>query len=248
MSAPGPHGKTVWFAEANPNKPVSLALHAQHGWKQEEWPYDASDFSRLDESRDDQMYAQPRFVNHLDDSSLARLKEAYRNVFEAAPDGFAVLDLCSSWVSHFPPHELKRASKVSVHGLNELELNANTQATDRHVQDLNDNAKLPYEDATFDVATMALSVQYLTDPRAVFSELHRVMKPGGMAVVAFSHRTFIEKAVNVWARETYDGEGHVHLISRYFQHGPVNGWHQVSSLDVSPSHGDPMWLVTAVKA
>ena len=37
-------------------------------------------------------------------------------------------------------------------------------------------------------------VQYLKKPREVFSELQRVLKPGGMAVVAFSHRSFIEKA------------------------------------------------------
>lgn len=37
-------------------------------------------------------------------------------------------------------------------------------------------------------------IQYLTKPREVFAELQRVLKPGGMAVVAFSHRSFIEKA------------------------------------------------------
>ena len=39
-------------------------------------------------------------------------------------------------------------------------------------------------------------MQYLTNPRAVFAEMQRVLKPGGMAVVAFSHRCFIEKAAS----------------------------------------------------
>lgn len=40
----------------------------------------------------------------------------------------------------------------------------------------------------------AAKVQYLTKPREVFAEMQRVLKPGGMAVVIFSHRSFIEKA------------------------------------------------------
>jgi len=102
-------------------------------------------------------------------------------------------------------------------------------------------------DNSFDVLTLALSVQYLTEPKAVFAEINRVLKPGGIAIVAFSHRTFIEKAINVWARQTDDGEGHAHLICNYFQHSPYGGWEKLSTVDVSPGHGDPAWLVTAVK-
>lgn len=248
MDIPGIDGSKVRFAEANPNSPISLALNAQHNWTQEEWPYTGEDFSRMDESPDTSMYAEPRFVNHLDESSLARLTNVYSTLFASAgkPD-FSVLDLCSSWVSHFP-QDMPKEARVVVHGINEREVKANMQATESFVQDFNKNPKLPFEDNSFDFVTNALSVQYLTDPRAVFAEMNRVLRPGGVATIAFSHRTFIEKAVNVWAKETYDGEGHVHLISKYFQHGPVGGWTHVSSFDVSPSGADPMWLVTAVKA
>jgi len=201
----------------------------------------------MDESPDTSMYAEPRFVTHLDDESLGRLTNFYRSVFAAAPPKFAVLDHCSSWISHFP-EDVVGDARIVVHGINERELKANMQATEHCVQDLNVNARLPFEDGTFDFVTNALSVQYLTDPRSAFSEIHRVLRPGGMAIVAFSHRTFIEKAVNIWAKETYDGEGHALLISRYFQHGPTAGWTNLSSVDVSPADGDPMWLVTATKA
>lgn len=247
MSVPGPYGKDVFLAEANPNAPVSMAFGAQHGYAPGAWPYAPDRFSRLDESPDASMYAEPRFVHHLDDASLARLTEAYRSAFAAVGPGFAALDLCSSWASHYPT-ELLGGARVAVHGLNEAELRVNAQATEHHVQDLNANPSLPWADASFDFVTMALSVQYLTDPRAVFAEMHRVLKPGGMAIVAHSHRCFIEKAVKAFAEETYDGEGHTHLISRYFQHGPAGGWSGLAAADVSPQHGDPMWLVTAVKA
>lgn len=246
MSVPGHQGKDVWLAEAVPYAPVSLALPAQHGWQPADWPYTPDDFSRQDESPDSTMYSAPRMVQHLAEASLARLTQVYRSFFRAAPPGFAVLDLCSSWTSHFPEELLGRA-RVAVHGLNQAELDANSAATERHVQDLNEHAHLPWEEGSFDFVTLALSVQYLTDPRAVFSEMHRVLKPGGVAVVAFSHRCFIEKCVKVWAAETHDGEGHAHLVCRYFQHSPKGGWMKLTSVDVSPRHGDPLWVVTALK-
>jgi len=243
----GLNGVDVRLDEAIPTSPITMALDAQHGWTSQAWPFTDDDFRRMDESPDTSMYAEPRFVTHLDDASLARLTNVYQSVFATAPSDCAILDLCSSWISHFPA-DMPSEARVVVHGINERELKANMQATEHHVQDLNENPRLPYEDGSFHFVTNALSVQYLTDPRAVFSEVHRLLKPGGMAIVAFSHRCFIEKAVNVWAKETYDGEGHVHVINKYFQHGPAGGWAHVSSVDVSPSHGDPMWLVTAVKA
>jgi predicted DsbA family dithiol-disulfide isomerase len=240
MSVPGYKGEAIALPEANPHTAVSLAFPAQHGWTAGQWPFSPADFSRMDESPDTSMYAEPRFVEHLDMASLERLTEFYRSAFSSAPRDFSVLDLCSSWNSHFPS-ELMEGSRVVVHGLNAKELQANKQANEWHVQDLNADARLPWEDNSFDFVTLALSIQYLTDPRAVFTEIHRVMKPGGMAMVAFSHRSFIEKCVRLWAEATYDGEGHAHAVGQYFQHGPKDGWESLSSIDVSPPNGDPMW-------
>lgn len=247
MAVPGPYGRQVWLPEANPNSPVSLALPAQHRWAPSDWPFSAEDFSRMDESPDTSMYSEPRMVQHLDESSIARIKNVYRSAFSAVESGFAVLDLCSSWTSHFP-EELMEGARVAVHGLNAKELEANVQATERLVQDLNANSKLPWADNTFDFVTIALSVHYLTDPRTVFSEMNRVLKPGGMAMVIYSHRAFIEKTVRVWADELYDGEGHAHILCRYFQNGPVGGWQDLATVDTGPKHGDPVWLVTAIKS
>merc|ERR1719359_2080991 len=149
-----------------------MALDAQHGWTSQAWPFTDSDFRRMDESPDTSMYAEPRFVTHLDDASLARLTNVYQSVFATAPSDCAILDLCSSWISQFAA-DMPSEARVVVHGINERELKANMQATEHHVQDLNENPRLPYEDGSFHFVTNALSVQYLTDPRAVFSEVHR---------------------------------------------------------------------------
>jgi len=55
--------------------------------------------------------------------------------------------------------------------------------------------KLPYEDNSFDVITNAVSVDYLAKPMEVFKEMHRVLRPGGQAIMSFSNRCFPTKGV-----------------------------------------------------
>jgi ubiquinone/menaquinone biosynthesis C-methylase UbiE len=55
------------------------------------------------------------------------------------------------------------------------------------------DAQLPFQDNTFDVITNAVSVDYLTRPLEVFREMHRVLKPGGQAIMSFSNRCFPTK-------------------------------------------------------
>lgn len=257
MSVLGYRGDSIWLAHANPTSPVSMCFNAQHNHVPEGWQYTAADFERLDESDDDLMYATPRIgVTHLDEASLFALTEVYRRLFDSfhslavTP---SILDLCSSWTSHFPADYCNQndGSKmhVTVHGLNAEELKQNSSATHRHVQDLNKHPRLPWGDESFDCVTNAFSVHYLTKPREVFAEIFRVLKPGGVTVIAHSHRSFIEKCTRVWSREMYDGEGHA-LILRNYLLGcvPSGSWAHVQSVDVSPQHGDPLWIVVAVKS
>ncbi len=41
------------------------------------------------------------------------------------------------------------------------------------------------------------SVQYLQQPERVFAEIHRLLKPGGVCIMAFSNRMFASKAIQV---------------------------------------------------
>jgi SAM-dependent methyltransferase len=47
---------------------------------------------------------------------------------------------------------------------------------------------LPYPDVRFDAALMTTTLCYLDDPAAAFSEARRVLRPGGVFVVAFIDR------------------------------------------------------------
>ena len=79
--------------------------------------------------------------------------------------------------------------------MNEAELARNPVLTEFTVRDLNDDPQLPYEDNSFDVVTNAVSVDYLNKPVEVFKEMHRVLKPGGRAIMSFSNRCFPTKGM-----------------------------------------------------
>ena len=228
------------------------------GWAgPEAWPYEPADFTRQDESDDGIKYAKPNFGTHIDAPALRALSETYAAFFDSAALGFdaaerhgnlELLDIASSWISHYPP--LPNTTHVSLHGLNAEELAANTIAHRRDVANLNQQPELPYEDGAFDFVTMAASVGYLTRPREIFSEMHRVLKPGGVVIVSFTNRVFDEKATKVWLDHMDEEVALCSIVRDYFHFGPVGGWHNVSSADISPhpTRGDPMWIVTAVKA
>lgn len=49
-------------------------------------------------------------------------------------------------------------------------------------------AALPVDEATFDKACTVATMYVIEDPAAVFTEMYRVLKPGGLAAVAFPVR------------------------------------------------------------
>ena len=69
--------------------------------------------------------------------------------------------------------------------MNKEELEANPQLDDYVLQNLNENQTLVYEDETFDLCTIAVSVQYLTSPVKVFEEISR------MFLFCFLQKNFI---------------------------------------------------------
>lgn len=73
------------------------------------------DFKRYDESSDFQFYDSPRFVTHIDDNAIKALTKYYAKVFPPAgnPD-VAILDICSSWISHYPKVGSRMESRMDV--------------------------------------------------------------------------------------------------------------------------------------
>ncbi len=193
-------------------------------------------FDRADPGADTAFYAVPRIVTHIDDAAIAAVGALYA---ELGLDG-EVLDLMSSWVSHFPAAPRRLVGL----GLNATELAANPVLADRVVHDLNADPALPFPDRSFDDATCCVSVDYLTDPVAVFREVARVLRPGGRFVVTFSNRCFPTKAIRGWLDT--DDAGHVRIVTAYF--ALSGGFGEVRAQRRTPSGwGDPLYAVWAAR-
>ena len=198
-------------------------------------PFPPGFFARADPSPDAAFYAQPRFVTHLDDDAIAAVGDLYADL---EVEG-RVLDLCSSWISHFPvpPDEL-----VGL-GLNADELEANPALDSHVVQDLNADPRLPFPDGRFDDVLCCVSVDYLTRPLQVFAEVARVLVPGGRFVCTFSNRCFPTKAIRGWLAT--DDAGRVRIVRRYFALTPGFAPAQSDLRTSLAARSDPLWAVWA---
>jgi SAM-dependent methyltransferase len=200
-------------------------------------PFPPAAYAREDESPDARFYDVPRKVVHIDDGAIAALGRLYAQLL---PPGGQLLDLMSSWRSHLPAGF--RAGEVVGLGLNAEEMADNPQLARHVVHDVNREARLPFDDAVFDGATCAVSIQYATHPVRLFREVRRVLRPGAPFVASFSNRCFPTKAVAVWLSTT-DAQ-HVQLVQTYFEASA--GWTEASAEERSPGpDGDPLYAVWA---
>ena len=169
--------------------------------------------TKLDDSDDKQFYSYPRFVTHVDEGFIQQLTDLYRDRLKP---NTRIFDMMSSWVSHLPD-EMEFAH-VEGHGLNAEELARNPRLNHYFVQDLNENLQLPLKDQDFDAVLNTVSVQYVQYPEAVFAEIHRILKPGGVAIISFSNRMFHQKAIQAW-RDGSEGS-RVESVKQYFESVP----------------------------
>mmetsp|Transcript_43436 Transcript_43436/g.104951 ORF Transcript_43436/g.104951 Transcript_43436/m.104951 type:complete len:264 (-) Transcript_43436:45-836(-) len=206
----------------------------------DEWPYSEKDFVRMDESDDSVFYDSPRLCYHIDDAAVSALTKFYETALEEGDD---VLDICSSWVSHYPK-DFKGGNVVGL-GMNDYELSENPQLSSYEVKDLNKDPVFPFEDASFDKVTCVVSVDYLNKPLEVFKEIGRVLRPGGKCIISMSNRCFPTKAFQIWL-QTNDLE-HIFITGSFFHYSGM--FEQPSCKDISPNPGmsDPLFIVQGVR-
>ncbi len=191
-------------------------------------------FGRIDESDDPRFYAVERKVTHIEDGAIEALRTFYGSIL---PAGAPVLDLMSSWRSHLPDAGPGLGRVVGL-GMNGPEMDDNPQLDEWVVHDLNARPVLPFDDDAFAAAVCTVSVQYLTSPVEVFTDVRRVLRPSAPFAVAFSNRCFPTKAVAIWRHGT-DAD-HVDIVRAYFAGA---GFADVTDHRL-PSPDDPLFVVT----
>lgn len=200
-------------------------------------------FARADESADNAFYEQSRLLTHIDDRAIAEVGRLYQEL--ALHEG-EVLDICSSWISHF----VDRPARLVLTGMNADELARNNLAAEWVVGDLNVDPALPFATASFDHVTCCVSVDYLVRPLEVFDEVARVMRPGGVFCCTFSNRCFPTKAIRGWLH-TNDAT-HCEIVEEYFRRSLTDGeaaWLEPHSelRNASQRGGDPLYGVWATR-
>eukprot|EP00929_Paragymnodinium_shiwhaense_P009235 TRINITY_DN113323_c0_g1_i1.p1 TRINITY_DN113323_c0_g1~~TRINITY_DN113323_c0_g1_i1.p1 ORF type:complete len:341 (-),score=63.19 TRINITY_DN113323_c0_g1_i1:578-1600(-) len=176
------------------------------------------DTGKIDTNPDELFYMVPRIgMYHVDDGFRRQLSDLYRLLIPARGN---VLDLCSQHDSHLPTDI---DYDLTIHGMNYLELMANTRASERFTRNFNSEPSLSnLADASFDAVTMTVSIQYMQKPVELLSEIKRVLRPGGVLIISFSNRMFFTKAVEVW-REQASMRGLAKLVKGYFQSAGFEG-------------------------
>ena len=230
-------------------------------------PFTPGDFTRLDESDDSLFYQEPRLVVHIDDQAISAIGQLFKDVI---PPNAVVLDLMSSWRSHWPvsdtqvptggqgapaegsaafptkPTKPTKPRKLVGLGLNAVEMQHNPDLDDYLVHDVNRDPHIPFEDSTFDAVVITVSIQYLTRPIEVFRHVHRVLNPGGLFLVIFSNRMFPTKAIRIWVAS--EDEQRMGLVAAYFHF--AGGYEKVQPMYLNPGRRpieDPVYALMARK-
>jgi SAM-dependent methyltransferase len=200
-------------------------------------PFPPGFFDRFDEQPDADFYAPVRLVTHIDDAAI----DTVGGLYEQLDLHGDVLDLMSSWVSHFrtPP------ASLTALGMNAAELAGNPMATATVVHDLNVEPALPFADGSFDAVTCCVSVDYLVRPVEVFVDVARVLRPGGLLVVTFSNRCFPSKAIKGWLAN--DDLGRLAIVRAYFEAAAAFGEPTLAHCNPG-APGDPLFAAWAGRA
>jgi len=248
--------------------PLSTQPFPAHSYtpRHSTFPYTSRDFIRSDESSDTDFYSSPRFVTHIDDHAIGLLRTYYAATL---PRKGKILDLCSSWISHFPP-ELEQAAaaaknespsaneeglKVVGLGMNAAELKANPILHQSVLQDLNVDPIIPSSLVPLAATVCVVSIDYLTKPLEVLTSIRERTNTDGSIHLIISNRCFPTKAVGRWLRVSE--QERLQMVGDYLHH---SGWQDVEIVELSDGRGsgpglmgmlrggvDPLWVVRGVK-
>ena len=204
-------------------------------------PFSPEFFEREDESNDALFYTEPRMVVHIDEQAIAAVSRLFLDLI--SPES-VVLDLMSSWRSHWPQDHPKE--QLVGLGLNAAEMQANPDLDEFVIHNVNEDTELPFEDESFDAVVITVSVQYLKRPVETFQQVNRILNTGGLLIVTFSNRMFPTKAVRIWRVST--DRGRMGLVAAYLEAAGnflvVHG--DLANPETSPP-GDPIFFVTGRK-
>jgi SAM-dependent methyltransferase len=217
------------------------------------WPFAGDNFAPSDEAKSiSKLYGdEPVDSNIFDDDCSAKFAAHCAKSIDV---GSSVLDIGAGTKTHLPS-SLNLERLVGL-GLNGPHLEQNDALDERVVFDLNraDIESFPFADDEFDAVVMTNTVEFLVQPRAVFREIWRVLKPGGIAIIGFTSANNLKNGhegaqVKMW--KGFNDPQHIWSVGAYFQFSAGAGWRLLSGYEIVPEKqplamggGDAQQLMT----
>jgi ubiquinone/menaquinone biosynthesis C-methylase UbiE len=98
---------------------------------------------------------------------------------------------------------INRAKSVTIFDYSQTELDdAKKEFGDKINTKQGDIYDLPFKDNTFDGMIMVRATHHFKDMKKVMSELHRVLKPGGVAVIEVANKRTLPRMFRYWFKKS----------------------------------------------
>ena len=89
------------------------------------------------------------------------------------------------------------------------------------------DALMPFAKNAYDVIVVTSGIESLSEPRDVFREIWRVLKPGGRCIVCFSGKPNIPELQPVKMWTTMTEEQKIWIVGSYYQYSAGEGWENI---------------------
>jgi SAM-dependent methyltransferase len=152
-------------------------------------------FQRNDTENDSVFFKTPALSPYWDRIALDQVTRLYSLL---VPNHAEVLDLMGGVHSPLQESGLKIAGFTSA-ALNQQEMDRNPICSEAIVLDVNNIERLPFKNEQFDIVLIHAAIEYVIHPEMIFSEISRILKPGGRIIISFSNRYVPEKVIYLWS-------------------------------------------------
>ena len=97
---------------------------------------------------------------------------------------------------------------------------------------------LPFDSNSFDRIVVSSGIEALADPRSLFRDIWRILKPGGTCLTCFSGKNYSpsEKSAKMWT--TMNDEQKIWIAGSYFHYSAGSGWETIEGYDLLGSTGE----------
>ena len=104
---------------------------------------------------------------------------------------------------------------------------------------------LPFESNSFDRIIISSGLESLEDPRALFRDIWRLLKPGGTCISCFSGKNYSPspKSAKMWT--TMNDEQKIWIAGSYFHYSAGAGWEAIEGYDLLGSTGEKKMVFTS---